>query len=469
MNYKYVACIIFLIFFNNKNIYSQNQNDWNTIIGSAMLENKSYDLLEKICDEVGGRMMGSPQNEKGMKILEDALKEIGFNPTYEKFNAPGWYRGNDEVIVKTPFIKKLKAVASGYVDSASIFEAEVVYASNGYEEDYKNIDVKDKIVLVTREKPKNKDVLITTEFLKIAINKGAKAILFISDNPGTLVIARTGSFQGYSVKIPAFNISYEEGKWIERLIKKKIKVTIEITTKSYCKKVETANLVATLPGKVKEAIVVGAHFDSWDLGQGAIDNGQGSAILFDLARIFKKYFPENYYTINFVWFNGEEFGLFGSKKYVEMHSNDKIITMINMDMTGIPQGFNCMGFDEFVPFLENITNKLSGFDLTQGVISSPWTNSDHEPFMLKGIPSIAVMGHLEEDMYKYYHEMGDSFDKVNKKYISEAVAILGVLIKELANNKELNFKIKSEKEMVEMLTKFNIDKTLKMQGEWIYK
>jgi Iap family predicted aminopeptidase len=451
------------------NCFSQAPNDWNTIIGSAYLENKSYDILSHICDEAGGRIMGSPQNVKAMKILENELINIGYNPVQEKFNAPGWVRGNDEVIVKSPFFKKLKAVALGYVNSAPLFETGIVYAGFGYDEDYKSIDANGKIVLITRETPKDKDALLTNESVTIAVSKGAKAIFYISDREGTLVIARTGNFQGNCLKIPAFNISYEEGKWLQRLIEKKANVSIEVSSKSYCLETETANLVASLPGKVKETIVVGAHLDSWDLGQGAVDNGQGTAELFDIARIFKKYFPDNYYTINFVWFNGEELGLLGSKKYVEMHKNDKIIAMFNMDMTGIPQGINCMGFDEFIPFFKDLSGKLNGFDLKEGIISTPWTNSDHEPFMLAGIPSFSVMGHLEENMYKYYHEMGDSFDKVNKKFICEAVAVITILVKEMANNKEIEYKIKSEKEMSEILINAHIDKTLKRQNEWYYK
>jgi len=469
MNYKYLLISLLLVLFDRNILFSQNLNDWNTIIGSAFLENKSYNLLEKICDEAGGRIIGSPQNEKALKILSDELIKLGYNPVYEKFKTKGWVRGDDQIIVKTPVLKKLKAVALGYVNTTPTFESEIVYAGYGYDEDYQNIDAKNKIVLVTRETPSGKDALFSSELIKIAAGKGAKAILFISEKSGTLVIARTGNFQGDATEIPAFNLSYEEGKWLQRLYEKKIITTIEITTKSYCKEVETANLVASLPGKVSDAIVVGAHIDSWDLGQGGIDNGQGTAILYDIARVFKKYFPDNYYTINFVWLNGEELGLLGAKKYVEMHKNDKIIAMINMDMTGIPEGFNCMGFDEFIPFLNNLVKKLNGFDLKQGVQSSPWTNSDHEPFMLAGIPTFTVMAHLDEDMYKYYHEMGDSFDKVNKKYISEAVAVIGVLLKELANNTVIKFQIKSEKEMIDILTNSHIDKTLKRQKEWIYK
>ncbi len=231
----------------------------------------------------------------------------------------------------------------------------------------------------------------------------------------------------------------------------------------------TANTVVSFKGKVNSKIVIGAHFDSWDLGQGAVDNGIGTAILFDVARLLNKFSPDNYYSIDLVWFNGEELGLWGSKNYMKMHAKDSIIAMINMDMTGSPTGFNVMGFDEFIPFFNNLKERMNGFNLSTGVISSPGTNSDHMPFMFAGIPTFSLPAHLEENMYKYYHERGDSFDKVNKKYLSDAAAVVSIMAEELANDKNLKFRIRSSNEMVNMFKQYKLDGILKREGEWIYK
>jgi len=125
-----------------------------------------------------------------------------------------------------------------------------------------------------------------------------------------------------------------------------------------------------------------------------------------------------------------------------------------------------MGSDEFVPFLEKLVSGLNGFDLSDGVKSRPWTNSDNQPFMLHGIPTFGLMAHLDEESVKYYHSAGDSFDKVNKKYLSDAAAVVSVLVYELANNRELQFHRKSEDEVVEMLKTFHLDDRLKRQKEW---
>ncbi len=449
--------------------FSQTNSGWYSIIGSAYVDNKSYSLLQHLCDEAGGRLVGSPMNEKALGIMKEELIKLEFDVRLERFKIPGWVRGDDEVMMTIPINRKLRAVALGYVDKTPFIDASLVFANRGYEEDYKNIDAKNKIVLVTSEQAAGKQEILRYEAIDIAAHHGAKAILFIKDQAGATTLAGVSNFQGHPSAIPAYSLTYEEGKWLQRLCENLIPTTLRITTKSYCKETETANIVLTLPGEVKDKIVVGAHFDSWDVGQGGIDNGMGTAILFDVARLIKTYSQKNYYTVEFVWFNGEELGLWGSKRYLEMHSQDNIAAMINMDMTGSPTGFNAMGTDTFIPFFKELAIKLNGFNLSQDIGNSPWTNSDHQPFMIRGIPTITPQAHLENEMVKHYHDLGDTFDKVNKKYLSESAAVISILTKELSNNRDLKFTRRTEQETIEFLKKHKLDERLKKQKEWIFK
>ncbi|MGD9898506.1 MAG: M28 family peptidase [Calditrichaceae bacterium] len=449
-------------------LHAKSNDKWYSMIGSAYLDNQSYRVLEKICDEAGGRPAGSQQNENAIHILKSELENIGFRVKLEKFQMPGWVRGNDVVQIVEPVELKLQAAALGYVDRTPVFEAPVVYAGYSSEESFLNLEVKNQIVLVTSEKPPAGKELMRSEIIGLAGKSGAKAVLFINGRPGGLNLAGTGNFQGTPTAVPAYSLTFEEGKRLQRLLEKKIPVTLRIDTRSFCKEIETSNVVITLPGKVKDKIVVGAHLDSWDLSQGGIDNGLGTAILFDVARILKRYSSDNYYTIEFVWFNGEELGLWGAKNYAAVHRDDPVVAMINMDMTGTPTGFNAMGFDFLLPFLETLKNNLNGFELKSGVISVPWTNSDHMPFLLQGIPVIGLQAHLDESMVKFYHSHADAFDKVSKKYLSDAAAVAGILIEELANNPEIPLNRLTETEMADMLIKFKLDDRLERQGEWIY-
>ena len=462
------ALIVFIIISSIK-LTAQPVKNYEQIIGSAFLGNESYSVLEKICDETGGRLFGTAENERAVEILKAELEKLGCSVKKESFKIPGWVRGDDEVIIKMPDYFKLHAVALGYVEKTPAFSAGVVYAGSGLDEDFGKINAKDKIVLVTQESPSGKKKLLRYEIIDKAASYKAKAVLFINDRRGFTNLAGAGNFNGTPTKIPAYSLTYEEGMRLERLLERKIRVTAEINTRSYCKEVTTSNLIVDFRGEREDKLVIGAHIDAWDVGQGAIDNGTGTAVLFDVARLLKKYNPHNYYSIELVWFNGEELGLWGSRKFMEMHKNDKIAAMINMDMPGSPTGFNIMGFDNFRGVFAKIKDELNGFNLYKGVESIPYTNSDHMPFMFEGIPVFSVMSHLDEDMYIFYHDKGDTFDKVNKKYLSEMAAVLSVTDVELSNDRIIKYDRKSDIEMISLFKKFHLDEKLKRQGEWKYK
>jgi Iap family predicted aminopeptidase len=460
--------IVTLILFNSPDIFPQAPPVWQQLVGSAFLDNCSYDFLQRISDEAGGRLAGSPGNKKAAEIIRQAAGLYGLPFISETFTMPGWIRGNDQVQVIYPLEKRLQAAALGYVNSQPAFETELIYAHLGYPEDYQNLNVHDKIVLLQTKDLSNHKPLLRQEAIEIAAGNGAKAVLFIHSESGFSVLLGTGNFQGNPVAIPAFSLTYEEGHWLKRLLEKNFPVRLRLEVSSYCQEIKTENLIVRFPGKFNRKIVVGAHYDSWDLGQGSIDNGLGTAILLEVARLLGQFSRQNHSGIDLVWFNGEELGLFGSKKYMEQHAAEEIAVMINMDMTGYPTGFNAMGFTEFIPLLDELVKELNGFNLPAGVANKPWTNSDHMPFMLAGIPVLSLQAKLDETMLDSYHNPQDSFDKVNKKYLSESAAVVSILVYELANRPELQFHKRDTAEMVALFKSFGLDERLKKQKEWPY-
>ncbi len=445
-------------------IPTQSKNkDWSEVIAFSYFANRGYYVLQRICDEAGGRLAGSVQNEKALQILIEEGKKDNLEIKFEEFNLPGWERHSDSVILINPYKKQLRSVALGFNNKSDKIEAQVVFANYGYEEDYTGINANDKVVLVTQDRPKNREELLRYEAIEIASQKGAKAILFMNDKQGGLVLAGVGNFQGNPNPIPAFSVTYEDGQIIKRLLSRGIPVTIQIKSNSYCKPATSKNAILTIPGKSSKKIVVGGHFDSWDISQGAVDNGVGIAVLYEIARNLSR-FKDYYYTIEIVWFNGEELGLWGSKRYVERHK-DEVALMINLDMPGDPTGFNTMGFYILDSIANYIVTSLDGFDLKDKVVSRPWTNSDHMHFMFEGIPSITLLGWMEETMYRHYHDFGDTFDKVNKRYISNSANIISLLVFVLANS-NITFPRLNQKEVIEILKKNGLEKRLRKQREW---
>ncbi|HOJ05762.1 MAG TPA: M28 family peptidase [Bacteroidota bacterium] len=447
-------------------VYGQSTELQQRMAGSAFLDNASYDMLMRLSDEAGGRWIGSAQNELGMRILMEELRKHGLEPRLERFTVPGWVRGKDEVRMLQPSERVFRAVALGYVDRTPAFEAPLAWGNRGYAGDFDSLRVSGAVALVTQEALAGREELLRAEAIANAARAGARAILFINDKKGRMTLSGMSNFHGEPAAIPAYSLTWEEGQRLRRLLERGVAVNMRITTESHCLPVESANVVCTFPGRRAENIVVGAHFDSWDVGQGSIDNGLGTAILFDVARILRALAPSNERGIELVWFNGEEMGLWGARKYVEMHAGDAIAAMVNMDMTGSPRGFNAMGSDHLVPLLAEVSAGLRGFEMSRGIMNRPWTNSDHQPFMTAGIPTITPLGHLDKEMVETYHDFGDTFDLVNKRYLSEAAAVVSILTHALANHPTLPVLRRSAEETRAWLTRFGLESRLRKQGEW---
>ncbi len=442
--------------------------DYPAIIGSAYTGGQAYQVLERLSDEAGGRLMGTEGNRAGIEILRKELRAIGFAPSMEPFTAPGWRRGEQKVEMTCPVRRTLRAAALGYTDPVQEFEDTVVYAGHGFPEEYSGLRAEGRIVLVTSEgvTPASRSPLLRSEVIDIAAAHGARAVLFINDKKGGLLLLGVGNFEGKPNPVPAFTVTFEEGTWMQRLLVEKKCVRVRLESSSRCETVESANLVARLAGRRPQKILVGAHIDSWDISQGSTDNGIGSAVLFDVARLLAACSPKNEYTVEFVWFNGEELGLWGSKRYAEAHPAGEIAAMVNLDMIGSPVSFNAMGFEEALPTLKRIVQALPGYALQEEIQSIPWTNSDHQPFLLRGIPSIGIGSHLDPADVRFYHDFGDTFDKVDRKSLSDAAAVTSVLVATLANATGLNFRHRTRDEIITLYHAQKVDETLKRQKEW---
>ncbi len=434
------------------------------LLGSAYASHEGYRVLQRICDEAGGRLAGSATNILALQILEQELRHSGITSRLEPFDMPGWVRGDDGVEVLPPVPRKLRAAALGYVNQHAPFESRLVWA--GYGLDREMAGAAGAIALVTSEPPRNGESPLRLEVIDNAARAGAKGVLFINDKPGGLVLAGVSNFQGTPSSVPAYSITMEEGSWLRRSLSAGREIRVRLNTQSRCFPVQSANLVATFPGKRKARIVVGAHIDSWDISQGAVDNGVGSAVLFEVARLLALHAPFNLYTIECVWFNGEELGIWGAKAYLASHARDSIAAMINLDMPGKPTGVNVMGFDELIPLVQNLLDSLKGFDWSGGIVSVPWTNSDHQPFLLQGIPSFTMVGHLEKESVFHYHDFGDSFDKADRRALIDAAAIVSVLSYTLANNTSIDYRVRSVEERKAMFQGTGMEKRLRRQKEW---
>ena len=246
--------------------------------------------------------------------------------------------------------------------------------------------------------------------------------------------------------------------------------------RNFSRPIRARNIVATLQGSSrglkKERIIIGGHLDSWDLAQGAIDNGIGSFSVLDIARVFKSLNLRPKRTIEFVMFMGEEQGLLGSKAMIKRYKQegklDQIKFMMNLDMVNNAKGFNAMGRPELKEFIDKIGLKIKKIDTTfsnanQNVAG---LHSDHQPFMLQGVPVCSPSGSFSIKALNCYHANCDRFELLDKRQIMNNVRYTAMMLYAFAEVDEIPAKKLSSQETKEFLIQQNLKKELVIGKDW---
>jgi len=278
------------------------------------------------------------------------------------------------------------------------------------------------------------------------------------------LLARTGSFIGEPLPLPIISITQEEGRRFQRLLARGQPARVRILVRSHCRTFRTRNLRVVIPGRSPELIIVGAHFDSWDLGEGAIDNGLGVSQLFALARALRG--RDLGRTIELIWFNGEEQGLLGSRFEAEHLGDAPVVAMVNLDMVGAPVGVNALGDQTLLPSLQRWNASRGVRKLPLGVQDINWFGSDQTPFQIAGVRAITLNGPIPRDSVRYYHDYADTIDKVPEEIVVKSAATIGDLVLFLAADPTIAAWRRPAHETEALFTVFGLQRRMQGVGYW---
>lgn len=438
---------------------------------------KAYSTLKEATQIIGHRLTGSENGSKAEEYTYNKFKEYGFeNVEYQTFEVEAWARGKVSLKIND---MEVKVVTLGHSPVKASISGDIIDMGNGLEADYMaNPDaVKGKISLVyigilpgSEEGLSN---LHRSEKTALAIKYGAKGIIIINQVDNGVLLTGTASVTGALIPVPAVCIGKEDGMALkDTLQKENASASIEMTNKSDV--IKARNVVATLKGsEIKnEMIVIGGHLDSWDLATGAIDNGIGSFAVLDIARAFNANGLKPKRTIKFVMFMGEEQGLLGSKYMVEeaikSGNIDNIKYMMNIDMSGNPIGMNAGGQLNDESFFQNLGAAIQQQD---SIYKNNFSNrsglhSDHQPFMLEGVPILSVHSNLDESVYGCYHSDCDDFNLVNENHILNTARFGTMMVFGLANADKLPATKMDGETTKEFMIKNNLKEKLIIGNDW---
>ncbi|MDN3724660.1 M20/M25/M40 family metallo-hydrolase [Aequorivita sp. SDUM287046] len=418
---------------------------------AALTEGKAYEWLDYLSNEIGGRLSGSIEAENAIKYTETELKELGLDKVWlQPVMVPKWTRGFKEyAYIESPTGEKSVTdicALGGSVPTPNLgIKAELV--------EVKGIDElatlgKEKIAgkIVFYNRPMQADLIQTFEAYGGCVDQrysgAAEAAKFGA--VGVIVRSMTLSQDDYphtgamsygnipvNQRIPAAAISTNGADYLSSLLK--LQPNLLFYFKQNCKTfddVQSYNVIGEITGSTKpnEYMVVGGHLDSWDLGDGAHDDGAGCVQSMEVLRLFKKVGYKPKHTIRVVLFMNEENGLRGGNKYAEeaKRKNEKHRFALESDAGGFtPRGFS-LDCDEsnfrkvksweplFKPYLIHYFEKgYSGADIGP----------------LKG--NIDVLAGFLPDSQRYFdlhHAANDTFDAVNKRELELGAATMASLV-----------------------------------------
>jgi hypothetical protein len=292
---------------------------------------------------------------------------------------------------------------------------------------------------------------VLNDFLK---EEGAAAVLIDSGKPQGL-LNMTGSWGGRGGAEPTIPedglarlfITHDHLTLLYRLIKEQ-KITpiveVEVTNKFVKGPITVYNTIGDIKGSEKpdEIVVLGAHLDSWDLGTGTTDNGTGSSVVLECARVLGKLAKEGVRpnrTIRCILFTGEEEGLHGSKQYCIKHKDEMAkhdACLVHDTGTGKVNNFGALGRVKVMEILANQLESLKEVGFNGLIEFGMAGGTDHASFNAVSVPGFACG--QDPDEYRWtHHTQTDTFDKAKGPNLVQGAQVMCVTAVRIANLPEM--------------------------------
>lgn len=449
---KFLKTLLAILFIGSS-AFAQNQDSImiRKIYDEALANGHAYKNLEYLCKQIGPRLSGSVNAQTSVDWTKKLMEDYGFDRVYlQELMVPVWERGEKEEAYildgDTKIPVPIAALGGSIASSASGITAPILEVQNFEELKALGADVvKGKIIFFNR--PFDPKLFNTFSAYGGAVNQRSQGAIEAAKLGAVGVIVRsmssvvddfphTGgmSYQDGVTKIPGAAISTKAADLLSQKLKLKKLPAIQFYFKQNCRTLPDAvsyNVIGEITGSVdpEGIITVGGHLDSWDLAEGAHDDGTGVMQSVEVLRIFKSLNIKPRHTIRAVMFMNEENGLRGGLKYAEIakKNNEKHIAALESDAGGFtPRGFN----------VENAPAALAHF--------SKW-KSLFEPYLVDAIvpggggadigplrimPEVVLIGYRPDSQryFDIHHSSNDVFENVNRRELELGAAAMTSMI-----------------------------------------
>lgn len=407
------------------------------IISAATADKSAaWNTLARFTDYSGNRLSGSAALERGIDWLVAEMKKDGLDNVHtEPAMVPHWVRGKESATLMQPRVANLPMLGLGgsIATPKGGITAPVMVVGSFDELTARAAEAKGKIVLF--------DVPFTNYGATVAYRSGgasaaakvgALAALVRSVTPYSMRTPHTGgmNYDTTIAKIPTAAITVEDAMMIHRMVTRGDPVVVKLEMEAQMlPDVMSRNVMGEIRGSEKpdEIIAFGGHIDSWDVGQGAMDDGGGVIVAWEALKLMKKLGLKPKRTIRVVGWTNEENGSRGGRAYAEAHKNEVANHVLMIESDGgvfQPTQLGFSGSESGRAIMQQIAALVKSVGPV--AIGASGGGADIGPMMQLGVPGVG----FEVDGSRYFwfhHTDADTVDKLDPAEMQRCVAIMAVL------------------------------------------
>jgi carboxypeptidase Q len=422
------------------------------LIDAATRDSAAHKRMATLSDKFGSRFSGSASLENALDWIIAEMKKDGLeNVRGERVMVPHWVRGSEsaEVIAPRPIKLNILGLGGSVGTPVAGITAPILVVKNFAELRNRAGEAKGKIVVFNYAF----DTTIAP-FLGYgdavryrgagpdsAKAVGAVAALVRSVTPRSLNTPHTGSLRYRDTSraaknIPAAAITVEAAELLQRMQDRGERVVVRLKmTAHMLSMAPSRNVVAEITGSEKpnEVIVMGGHIDSWDVGQGAMDDGAGCVSAWEALRLIKQLGVRPKRTIRVVLWTNEENGGAGGRGYRDAHRSeldDHIYALESDNGVFTPRGITFGGSAAGMEMVKSVATLLKRVGADSVAPGGP--EADNTPIFELGVPAIGI--DTDQSRYFWYHHTeADTPEKINPADMQKVVAIMAVLANTFGN------------------------------------
>jgi Zn-dependent M28 family amino/carboxypeptidase len=406
-----------------------------------------WERLAELADGIGNRITGSRALERALAWAAEHMRDDGLDGVrLEPVAVPHWVRGKERARITRPVERPIALLGlGGTVGTHGTVHAPLVAFDNLDALRATTAKLDGKIAFINHRMPPFDEERDDPGYLRgvqarlyaasEAAKRGARAVLVRSVTAASLRTPHTGALQYTDgvPKIPAAAVSIEDAELLARLARRgPVEVELSLGARTL-PDAPSANAVGELRGRElpDEIVLLGAHIDSWDIGQGASDDGAGCVAVMEALRLLRQSGLVPRRTIRAVLFTGEEYGLAGAKAYHRQHGREHHVAAFETDYgMAAPDAIGVGGGDENVQAMAPLLPVFTRFGIRR--FRDRAFGADVAPIVQEGAAAFS----LQPDGRHYFdihHTDADTLDKIRPEDLrrnAEAIALLGYVLAE---------------------------------------